>query len=40
MSWDKTEFLINDAGTVGYPNENMKLDPLSHTIHESQFQVD
>lgn len=34
MSWEKTEFLINDAGTIRYPNENMKLDPLSHTIYK------
>lgn len=40
MSWKKTEFLINDPGTIGYPNENMKLDPLSPAIHKNQFWVD
>ena len=36
----KDKLLINDAWTIGYPNENMNLDPLSHTIHGIQFQVD
>lgn len=38
MSWKKIVFLINDAGIIGYPNENVKLDPF--TVHKNQFQVD
>lgn len=36
MSWEKKEFLINDSGTIEYLTENMKLDPLPHTIHKVQ----